>query len=173
MTKRAQEATRRATHQRSVFYRWVWLVYAPLVAGLVAVVVLLMGAMPGFLALPFLLLVAWDAAAGWLLVERHRRKVRLKVPTGAMVGVGGTAGAVVAGTILAWMGVDRLSSGSGPPMLILGGFLVLTAALAPAFKLVDLTLRLAGRTMLRMGDHVDRRRPQPERRSGSRTREAA
>jgi len=168
VTKSAQDGIQRAIRQRSVFYRWLWLVYAPLVLGLVAIVVILAGAMPGFVALPVVALLAWDAGAARMLVERHRRKVRLPIPKTLLIGLGALVLAVGTGVVLAWMGVDRLSSSSGPPMLVLGGFLILSAAFAPAFKVMDLTLRLAGRTMWRMGQHVDRRRPQPVR--GSRPR---
>ncbi|HEY4937674.1 MAG TPA: hypothetical protein VIJ69_01480, partial [Actinomycetota bacterium] len=79
MTKSAQADTQRAIRDRRVFYRWLWLVYAPLVLGFVAMVVFLSGVMPGFLALPFVVLLALDAVSVRLLVERHRRKVTLRV----------------------------------------------------------------------------------------------
>jgi hypothetical protein len=72
------------------------------------------------------------------------------------------------------MGVDRLSSRTGPPLLVAGGFLIVAAAFAPAFKLLDLVLRLTGRTLLRIGGEKNLRRPQPaRRRSEPRPRKAA
>jgi hypothetical protein len=99
-----------------------------------------------------------------LLVERRRRKVALQVPPTLLIGVAATVVAVLVGAVLAWMGVDRLSSRTGPPLLVTGGFLIVAAAFAPAFKLLDLVLRLTGRTLLRMGGEKSLRRPQPARR---------
>ena len=82
--------------------------------------------------------------------------------------------AVLVGTVLAWMGVDRLSSRTGPPLLVTGGFLIVAAAFAPAFKVLDLVVRLTGRTLLRIGGEKSLRRPQPaRRRSQPRPRKAA
>jgi hypothetical protein len=174
VTKSAQADTHRAIRDRRVFYRWLWLVYAPLVLGFLAVVVFLSGAMPGFLALPFVALLALDAIGLRLLVERRRRKVALPVPPTLLIGVGATVLAVLVGTVLAWMGVDRLSSRTGPPLLVTGGFLIVAAAFAPAFKVLDLVVRLTGRTLLRIGGEKSLRRPQPaRRRSQPRPRKAA
>jgi hypothetical protein len=174
VTKSAQEDTQRAIRDRKVFYRWLWLVYAPLVLGFPALVVFLSGAMPGYLALPFMALLVLDALGLRLLVERRRRKVPLRVPPTLLVGVSATAVAVLVGAALAWMGIDRLSSRTGPPLLVTGGFLMVAAAFAPAFKLLDLVVRLTGRTMLRIGGEKSLRRPQPaRRRSQPRPRKAA
>ena len=85
-----------------------------------------------------------------------------------MIGVGATVVAVLAGAFLAWMGIDRLSSSTGPPLLVTGGFLMLATAFAPGFKLLDLVMRVTARTLLRIsGDRSPgppqpaRRRPQP------------
>ena len=109
-----------------------------------------------------------DALAIRLVVERRRRKVALRVPPTLLVGVGATVVAVLAGALLAWMGIDRLSSTTGPPLLVTGGFLMLAAAFAPGFKLLDLVMRVTARTLLRVsGDRRPgpsppaRRRPQP------------
>jgi hypothetical protein len=174
VTKSAQGDTRRAIRDRRVFYRWLWFVYAPLVLGFVAIVVFLSGVMPGFLALPFVALLALDAIGVRLLVERRRRKVTLRVPATLLIGVGTTVVAVLAGALLAWMGIDRLSSRTGPPLLVAGCFLMVAAAFAPAFKLLDLVVRLTGRTLLRIGGEKSLRRPQPaRRRSQPRPRKAA
>ena len=174
MTKSAQADTRRAIRDRRVFYRWLWLVYAPLVLGFLAVVVFLSGAMPGYLSLPFVTLLALDAVSIRLLVERRRRKVPLRVPSTLVIGVAATVVAVLVGVVLAWMGIDRLSSSTGPPLLVTGGFLIVAAAFAPAFKLLDLVVRLTGRTLLRFGGEKSLRRPQPaRRRSQPRPRKAA
>ena len=164
MTKSPQADTKDAIRERRIFYRWVWLVYAPLVLGVVAVIVFLSGVMPEFLALPFVALLALDALGVRLLVERRRRKIPLQVPPTLLIGVGATVVAVLAGTVLAWMGIDRLSSKTGPPLLVTGGFLILAATFAPAFKLLDLAMRLTGRTLLRIGGEKGRRQPQPQRR---------
>ena len=168
MTRRPQAETARAIRDRGIFYRWVWLVYAPLVLGFLALVVFASGAMPGFLALPFVALLAVDALAVRLIVERRRRKIALRVPPTLLIGVGATFVAVLAGAFLAWMGIDRLSSATGPPLLVTGGFLMLAAAFAPGFKLLDLAMRVTARTLLRItGDRspgpspAARRRPQP------------
>jgi hypothetical protein len=163
VTKSAQADTQRAIRDRRVFYRWLWLVYAPLVLGFLAVVVFLSGAMPGYLSLPFVALLALDALSIRLLVERRRRKVPLRVPSTLVIGVAVTVVAVLVGVVLAWMGIDRLSSRTGPPLLVTGGFLMVAAAFAPAFKLLDLVVRLTGRTLIRIGGEKSAR-PQPARR---------
>lgn len=168
MTRKPQAETQRTIRDRRIFYRWLWLVYAPLVLGFLAVLVFASGAMPGFLGLPFVALLALDAISIRLVVERRRRKIALRVPPTLLIGVGATVVAVLAGAILAWMGIDRLSSATGPPLLVTGGFLMLAAAFAPGFKLLDLVMRVTARTLLRVsGDRRPgpsppaRRRPQP------------
>jgi hypothetical protein len=164
VTKSVQADPQRAIRERRVFYRWLWLVYAPLGLGLLAVMVFLSGVMPGFLALPFVALLAWDAVNVRLLIERHRRKIALQVPPTLLIGVGATVVAGLAGALLAWMGIDRLSARTGPPLLVTGGFLMLAAAFAPAFKLLDMALRLTGRTLLRLNGLKRPGQPQPARR---------
>ena len=168
MTRKPQAETQRGVRDRSIFYRWLWLVYAPLVLGFLALLVLASGAMPGFLALPFVALLALDAVSVRLVVERRRRKIPLRVPPTLLIGVGATVVAVLAGAFLAWMGIDRLSSPTGPPLLVTGGFLMLAAAFAPGFKLLDLAMRVTARTLLRFSGNRSpgpsqpaRRRPQP------------
>ena len=168
MTSKPQAETQRGIRDRRIFYRWLWLVYAPLVLGFLAVLVFASGAMPGFLTLPFLALLALNAIAIRLVVERRRRKIALRVPATLVIGVGATFVAVLAGAVLAWMGIDRLSTATGPPLLVTGGFLMLAAAFAPGFKLLDLAMRVTARTFLRItGDRrpgpspTARRRPQP------------
>ena len=146
----------------------MWLVYAPLVLGFLALVVFASGAMPGFLALPFVALLAVDALDVRLVVERRRRRIALRVPPTLLIGVGATIVAVLSGAVLAWIGIDRLSSSTGPPLLVTGGFLMLAAAFAPGFKLLDLVMRVAARTLLRIGgdrspglSQPARRRPEP------------
>jgi hypothetical protein len=168
VTRKPQPAPQRAIRDRRIFYRWLWLVYAPLVLGFLAVLVFASGAMPGFLALPFVALLALDAISIRLVVERRRRKIALRVPPTLLIGVGATFVAVLAGAFLAWMGIDRLSSPTGPPLLVTGGFLMLAAAFAPGFKLLDLAMRVTARTLLRINGERGpgpsppaRRRPQP------------
>ena len=168
MTRKPQAETQRGVRDRSIFYRWLWLVYAPLVLGFLALVVFASGAMPGFLALPFVALLAVDALAVRLVVERRRRRIALRVPPTLLIGVGATVVAVLAGALLAWMGIDRLSLKTGPPLLVTGGFLMLAAAFAPGFKLLDLAMRVTARTLLRFSGNRSpgpsqpaRRRPQP------------
>jgi hypothetical protein len=159
----AHEARRREITQRRIFYRWVWLVYAPLPLGFLATMVVLSGILPGFLTLPYLVLLAWDVLSIRLIVERRRRKVSLHVPRTLPIGLGVTAGAVLIGLVLIWMGVDRLSSQAGPALMVLGGFLILTAMFAPVMKIVDLALRLAGRGLLRIPAHTQRSPASPRR----------
>lgn len=174
MTKSAQADTQRAIRERRVFYRWLWLVFAPIGLGVIAVIVFLSGIMPGFLALPFVALLAWDAVDVRLIIERRRRKIPLRIPRTLYVGMGGTVLAVLVGAVLAWMGIDRLSSKSGPGLLVLGGFIMLTAAFAPGFKVLDLMLRATGRGLLRLGGQKTGRRPQQvRRRPQGRSRKAA
>jgi len=167
VTSKPQAETQRGIRDRRIFYRWLWLVYAPLVLGFLAVLVFASGAMPGFLALPFVALLALDAVSIRLVVERRRRKIPLRVPPTLLIGVGATVVAVLAGAFLAWMGIDRLSSATGPPLLVAGGFLMLAAAFAPGFKLLDLAMRVTARTFLRIsgdrrpGPSPTARRPQP------------
>ena len=148
---------------RKIFYRWVWLVYAPLPLGFIATMVVLSGLLPGVLTLPYLVLLCWDAISIRLIVERRRRKVALHVPRTLPIGLGAAAGAVLIGFVLIWMGVDRLSSQAGPALVVLGGFLILTTVFAPVMKVVDLALRLAGRSVLRIPTHAERRPVLPRR----------
>ena len=90
MTRKPQAETERTIRDRRIFYRWVWLVYAPLVLGFLAVLVFASGAMPGFLALPFVALLALDAISVRLVLERRRRKIALRVPPTLLIGVGAT-----------------------------------------------------------------------------------
>jgi hypothetical protein len=168
VTRKPQAEPQRAIRDRRIFYRWLWLVYAPLVLGFLALLVFASGAMPGFLTLPFLALLALNAISIRLVVERRRRKIALRVPPTLLIGVGATVVAVLAGAFLAWMGIDRLSTATGPPLLVTGGFLMLAAAFAPGFKLLDLAMRVTARALLRIsGDRSPgpsppaRPRPQP------------
>lgn len=55
----------------------------------------------------------------------------------------------IAGTGLAWRGVDRLGSAEGPALLAVGAFLGLFAVLAPLLRALDLAVRAAGRVLFR------------------------
>src|SRR5207237_5449423 len=107
---------------------------------------------------------ARNAVSTRRLVERRRRKIPLRVPPTLLIGVGATVVAVLAGTLLAWMGIDRLSSTTGPPLLVTGGFLMLAAAFAPGFKLLDLAMRGTDRTLLRFSGNSSPGPSQPPRR---------
>ena len=148
MTKRARSPAARARHQKQVFYRWLWFVYVPLGLGPVGIVLRAVHLLPGGSVLLFALL-AYDALCVRLVVERRRRGVTLPVPRTLLTGIGALAALALAGAVLTWMGVDRLSGQGGPPLLVTGAFLLLLALFAPAFRLVDVTLRVAARTILR------------------------
>ena len=154
MTRKPQAEAQRAIRDRRIFYRWLWLVYAPLVLGFLAVLVFASGAMPGFLALPFVALLALDAIGIRLVVERRRRKIALRVPPTLLIGVGATVVAVLAGSFLAWMGIDRLSSATGPPLLVTGGFLMLAADIRALEAEVEGVERAPGNARRECGHHT-------------------
>ncbi|MGH2768908.1 MAG: hypothetical protein ACRDIF_08145, partial [Actinomycetota bacterium] len=80
----------------------------------------------------------------------------LEVPTprAILAGLAAIAGLAMAGVLLTWIGIWRLSSGAGLALLLLGGFLMLLAVFAPAFKLLDTTLRLTGRLIGRQRSKI-------------------
>lgn len=135
---------------RTLFVRWLWLIYAPL--GLLAVLLVLL--VTGFLprrGLPLLLvLAAWGALSVRLLLERRRRGLRLPAPRSVRAWASSLLGAVLAGAILFWLGAERLSTNAGVAMFSVGGFLMLLAVAAPGFKLVDAAARRAGRLIRRL-----------------------
>ncbi|MGH2704617.1 MAG: hypothetical protein ACRDJ4_05810 [Actinomycetota bacterium] len=127
--------------EAGIFLRWVMLVYLPL-ALLAAGIVLLVGqVLPGW-GLPILIgIAAWSALAVRLLVERRRRGVEVRVPRNLLVGVAALGIVAAAGFGLAWAGIGRLDTGSGPFLVLIGGFLLLVALIAPMLKLIEVAFR--------------------------------
>jgi hypothetical protein len=124
-----------------MFLRWLVVVYLPL--GLLAAgIVLLVGkVLPGW-GLPILAGVAgWSAIAIRLLVERRRRGVVVRVPRNLLAGIAALGIVAVTGFALAWAGIGRLDTGSGPILVLIGGFLLLVAVIAPLLKLIEVAFR--------------------------------
>jgi len=162
MTKRARSPAARARHQKQLFYRWLWFVYVPLGLGPVGIVLRAVHLLPAGSVLLFALL-AYDALCVRLVLERRRRGVALPVPRTLLTGIGALATLVLSGVVLIWMGIDRLSGKGGPPLMVAGAFLLLLALFAPAFKLVDVTMRVAARGILRQRAPAVPARPSPRR----------
>jgi hypothetical protein len=136
-----------------LFARWFWLVYLPL--GLTAALLLLTvaGLMPAGLKVPLLAVAgAWSLIAVWLLVERWRRRVAVPAPRRLLLGIGAVAVMAVAGALLTWVGIGKVSSSEGLAMVLVGCFFILMAVFAPMFKLVDSTLRRIARLFTRRSD---------------------
>jgi hypothetical protein len=136
-------------------------VYLPIGLGVLVLGVALTGVLPHQATLPLVLLLTWDAAGIGMIVERRRRKVRLPVPASVVVGAVALAALVLTGTVLGWMGTDRLAASDGPPMVVIGGFLLLVACFAPVFRLVDAGLRFAGRRLIQPRTQPARARRRP------------
>ena len=153
MTKTARSTAARARHEKQLFYRWLWFVYVPLGLAPVGIVLGAAHLLPGAAVLLLFALLAYDALCVRLVIERRRRGIALPVPRTLLTGIGALVALVLSGVVLIWMGVDRLSGKGGPPLLVTGAFLLLLALFAPAFKLVDLTLRVAARSILRQHAH--------------------
>ena len=107
------------------------------------------GLLPRQAHLPLALLLVWDAGGIALILERRRRKITIPVPRTLLLGLALLMVTGLSGSILSWMGIDRLASRGGPGLLEIGGFLLLLTAFIPALKLVDLTARSAGRVLRR------------------------
>jgi hypothetical protein len=127
-----------------LFYRWLWLVYFPLAVSPLLIVLAFLHLLPPLV----LFLLIWDLLCVRLLVERRRRQLALPIPRRLITGLVALALLVLTGVILMLMGLNRLSGRGGPKLLVAGAFLALLAAFAPVFKLVDVTLRFVGRTLL-------------------------
>ena len=107
------------------------------------------GLLPHQATLPLILLLAYDAGCIWMITERRRRKVSIAIPHSVLFGAIALASLILGGGILAWMGTDRLATQSGPTLLVAGVFMLLFAGFAPAFRLLDATVRWFGRALFR------------------------
>jgi hypothetical protein len=134
--------------QRRIFYRWLWLVYVPIALLPFILLVAMTGLLPHQAHLPLAVLLVWDAGGIALIVERRRRKITIPVPRTLLLGLACLTVTGLSGSILSWMGIDRLASRGGPGLLEVGGFLLLLTVFVPALKLVDLTARSAWRLVL-------------------------
>jgi hypothetical protein len=143
----------------------------PIALGVIALGVALSGLLPHQGDLPLLALLAWDAGGIWMIVERRRRKVKIPIPTTMVVGLISLGALVLVGCIMAWMGIDRLASPGGPALVVIGGFLLLLAMFAPAFRMLDAALRFAGRSLT--GHRRPHRPPARTRRPAQRQRRPA
>lgn len=131
--------------QRRIFYRWLWLVYVPIALVPFILLVAMTGLLPHQAHFPLALLLLWDAGGIALILERRRRKITVPVPRALLAGLACLTVTGLSGSILSWMGIDRLASRGGPALLEAGGFLLLLTVFIPAFKLVDVTARSARR----------------------------
>ena len=140
------ERTSRTTHIRdsdgALFTRWFWLVYFPL--GLLAMLATLWitGLLPKPAHLVVLALGLYAIPATRLLYERRRAGLLVKPGQDLIKGLTALAMMALAGSVLFGSGWHELrSSDGGLMMLTAGAFLLLVAALAPAFKLLDVAIR--------------------------------
>jgi uncharacterized protein YndB with AHSA1/START domain len=149
----------------SLFARWFWLVYLPLALLTGVILLTVAGLMPAGLRTPLLTLTgAWSALALVILVERRRRHVAVRPPRRIVLGIGAVVLTGVAGALLTWIGIGKVSSSEGLAMLLVGCFFILMAVFAPMFKLVDSALRLVVRLVTRRSRSGD---PRPARASSS------
>lgn len=146
--------TSRTTHIRdrdgALFTRWFWLVYFPL--GLLGMMTTLWitGLLPKTGHLVVLVLGIYSIPATRLLYERRRAGLSVRPGKGLMKGLTALAMMVLAGSVLFGSGWHELrSSGGGLMMLTTGAFLLLLAAVAPAFKLLDVAIREVARMVKR------------------------
>lgn len=128
-----------------LFARWFWLVYLPLGLLIVLFVLFITDALPAWGVPMLILLAGWGLLAVRLILERRRRGLEVPLPRSLLYGIATIAGLALGGALLVWVGLARVSTSVGVAFLLLGGFLMLVAVFAPAFKLVDIFVRSAGR----------------------------
>src|SRR5207247_6794771 len=109
------------------------------------------GLIPAGLKVPLLFVAgAWSGIALGLIVERRRRRVAVPATRRLLLGIGAVAVMAVAGGLLTWVGIGKVSSSEGLAMVLVGCFFILMAVFTPMFKLVDSTLRLIARLVGRL-----------------------
>lgn len=134
--------------KETLFTRWLVIVYVPLGVFAAALILFILGALPSWGNPLLLVLSIWGLLAVRLLWERRRRGLAVPPPRSMVIGIGSTALIALIGAVLSWTGVERLASTSGVVMLYLGGVLMLTAVLAPVFKVLDVGIRAVARRVL-------------------------
>lgn len=142
---RSAARRRRSREADSLFLRWLLLVYVPLLVLFVSFILFIARVISGWAVPILVILSAWGVVALRLIFERRRVGLDVPIPRSFFFAVGSVAGLGMIGGFLAWIGLTKASSGAGVALLFLGGFLMLVAVFAPAFKLVDVTLRSTGR----------------------------
>lgn len=154
----------------------MWLVYAPIVFTALVLVIAFNGLLPHQATFPLILLLAYDAGCVWMITERRKRKVSIPIPHSVLFGAIALASLILGGGILAWMGTDRLATPGGPTLLVAGVFMLLFAGFAPAFRLLDATIRWFARALFRPPQRPAKRptrRPAPPQRTRPRSSAAA
>lgn len=96
----------------------------------------------------------WGLVAIRLLLERRRVGLQVPPPQRLMLWAATLGGIVLVGATLFWVGADRLGSNVGVGMVVVGGFLMILAVTAPAFKLIDVILRRLGRLIRRIVNRI-------------------
>lgn len=144
----ARRSVRRVPSQ-TLFTRWLLLVYCPLGLLGAGFSLFVLGGLPGWMKPLLLLLAIWGVAATRLLWERQKLGIQVPPPRDLVLALAALTFTALMGTMLIWLGLDRLSSTSGVVMLYFGGVLVLTAVLAPIFKALDMAIRTVARRVLR------------------------
>lgn len=140
----------RSVRTEDLFARWFLLVYLPLGLLVVGFIFFILQLLPGW-AIPALIALAiWGIFAVRLILERRKRGLEIPPPRSLVLGALTIAGLALGGVLLVLVGLARVSSAVGITLLLLGGFLMLLAVFAPAFKLVDIVLR-AIRRLFRIG----------------------
>jgi len=133
-----------------LFARWFWLVYLPLGLLLAVFILFVAGLLPaqGIPALIFL--AVWGLLAMRLIYERRRLGLYIPPPKTFVIWTAAVTGLVLGGGVLFWLGAGSLNTNTGVAMFILGGFLMILAVTAPAFKLIDFGFRRFGRMIKRL-----------------------
>ena len=144
----------KVTNQREArkrfFARWFWLVYLPIGLSIALLLIWLLGLMPGQLAIPLFLLIAYDAIAVRLLLERKKLGVSVPAPRQLIFGLASVAALVVVGALSFLLGWKRLATnGQGLRLMGVGAFLLAFSITLPLFKAIDSSVRAFSRLLSR------------------------
>lgn len=147
------KTTPRSGSTEALFARWFLLVYLPLGLLVVGFIFFILQLLPGWAVPVLVALAVWGIFAVRLILERRKRGLEIPPPRSLILGVLTIAGLALAGAFLVLVGLARVSSAVGITLLLLGGFLMLLAVFAPAFKLVDVLMRSLGRVIRAVRGH--------------------
>jgi hypothetical protein len=142
--------SKQSRSQKRLFARWLWLVYLPIALSSALSLIWLIGLLPGQLAIPLFLLIAYDAIAVRLLLERKKLGVSIPAPRQLVFGLASIAALVVVGAISFLVGWKRLATnGQGLRLMGVGAFLLAFSITLPLFKVIDSIFRGTGKILSR------------------------